>query len=171
MFIAAAGGVYVGINVALRSRAHDPDSFQNRTFLSIGQKLPNYELWHSGSHTKHHINDIARRGSVILVFMSSACGVCNTMVTFWNQHVIPELDDNVKLISIYDDDDWRDMDSVSRPTSFAGAEIYTTDRKKTALDGITATPSVIGLSERATIEFIVTGFDRRLDPSFLNGNL
>lgn len=162
--ICTAGGVYIGFTAGLSGVAgSDIPRFENRTILAEGTKFPNYEIWDTERAEKTTVADVAASGPMLLIFMSRECSACMSMVHYWNDRVVPELDGRVKIVCLFDDDDWyggTNPDSLVRPR---GSYVYTADRgEQVDEDGMTGTPAFVAIDSDRTIKLVVSGFDRRL---------
>lgn len=171
-FVAIAGGIYVGMTTAVRTATSERAMTSlNRSFLIVGDSLPDYTFWDVESREK--VSSIAITGShyTLFLFVSRSCGACITMSEFWNERVIPTLRRDILLVAVYDDSDWY-SDSTRRNTdlSFPTARVVTMDRPAYEdIDGITATPTLVAVGASGRIVLVATGFHPAVGAEFLNG--
>lgn len=171
IFAGVAGGIYTGL--ALRGTARvNPEGLLNSTYLSIGERFPDYELWDTDAGENKNISDVVRDAPAVLLFLSQQCGACRTMLTHWQKRVIPTLRQDIRIILIYDDVKPPSDESLVYPDIVRRAIVATTNRtEQRDDDGIVGTPTLVALDNHMTIRFIVSGFDRQIDSEFMGRHL
>lgn len=166
-----AGGIYTGLAMN-RSSDQDPAGFDNFTYLEVGESFPNYEVWSTAAGKSVRLSDLTNNGPLLIVFERPDCGACRDMTRFWNKSVMAKLDPQIRVAVIYDDSD---QDAISKlPAKMQLSNVYSCFMDRSAEnkgDGITATPTVIGLGRQLEIRFIVSGFNRSVDAEFINDHL
>jgi hypothetical protein len=165
------GGIYAGF--ALSNEGYGLPSEQalkNTTYLEIGQQFPDYELKDQISGMKLKVSTLNERGSLLFAFVSSHCGACEAMNKYWEKRIVQHLDKDIHLIWVYDafEEENKGFDS----TALAAARVMTTDRaKQIGTDGITATPTFVGITSDRNIALVVNGFDKNIDADYFNDRL
>ncbi len=165
------GGIYAGF--ALSNEGYGLPSEQvmkNTTYLEIGQQFPDYELKDYASGETIKVSDLGKKGSALLVFVSSHCSACEMMNTYWERRIVNHLDKDIQLIWVYDamEEESKGFDSTALPS----ARVVTTVRaKQMSNDGITATPTFVGITSDRSIALVLNGFDKNIDADFFNDRL
>lgn len=165
------GGIYAGF--ALSNEGYGLPSEQalkNTTYLEIGQQFPDYELKDYRSGMKLKVSHLIQKGPMLLVFVSSHCGACEAMNTYWEKRIVQHLDKDIQLYWVYDvlEEENRGFDSTALPA----ARVMTTMRaKQMSSDGITSTPTFVGITSDRNIALVINGFDKNVDADYFNDRL
>ena len=171
LFVGISGGVYTGMDLSGRTLGEpSPEARENSTFLDVGEMFPDYELLNVIDSTVIRVSDLTAISSVLLVFASSSCSACDMMNTFWRKRVLPKLAADVQVVWVFDAFESLSPENYDRLPK--RVKIVTTQRdEQFTEDGITATPTLIGIQRGGAIGFIINGFDRRIGAEFVQDNI
>lgn len=174
IFLGVGGGVYVGTALSNRGIFKDtsPGGFSNNSYLEIGTKFPDYTLVDHETGQETSVAKLAAQKPTLLLFVSSACGACMTMVAYLRDNIIDNLDREPQIIMIYNSEQLDYMEDNSLLLDIPGSRIFGTNRhEQIQQDGIYVTPTLVGLDSDREIKFVMTGFSRKLNAEFINKNI
>lgn len=167
IFIGVSAGIYTGLALSQQGYGLPAgENSSNLTYLEIGQEFPNYSLRDASNGRLVTVSELSNQGPVLLVFVSSGCGACVAMEQYWRRKVFDQLDSQIQLIWVYDSTETIAANSL--PAEYGVRIVQTARRSQSDEDGITATPTLIGLNRDRRIQFIVVGFDRNVRSDFIN---
>lgn len=170
IFVGIFGGVYSGLTLSQNGFSTGlSEKYQNSTNLDIGERFPDYQLYDPINNTQTTVTQLLSQGPALLVFSSRSCGACEEMISFWRKRVLEKIDHNIQLVWVYDSNETAPSTNV---LSQYNVKMLVTDRgSQMTEDGISGTPTLIGLDRTSKIVFIVTGFSRTVGSDFINKSL
>jgi len=168
IFIGVSGGIYTGFALTQAKSPRTKD-LRNATYVSLGDAFPDYDLLSVEDSTATRLSAIASHGPTILLFVNQECGACEVMSGFWNRKVLPKLDTAIQVILILDGATWSPHQTGSARLFEPRSRAMLTDRSEQwEIDGIRATPTLVGLDSRLKVKIVLSGFDERVTADLLN---
>jgi hypothetical protein len=163
IFVGIGSGIYTGISLSQTGYAAQLGS--NASYLEVGDQMPDYTLYDADG-TAITLAELCNQGSVLLAFVSTGCGACDALTRYWQRKVFTQLDSRIQLIWLYDS--LEALPEENHLAMYGVRNMRTNRRDHMQDDGIAATPTLVGLGPNRTIEFISTGFDRRIGAKQIN---
>ncbi|MDH3890140.1 MAG: redoxin family protein [candidate division Zixibacteria bacterium] len=155
IFVIMTAGVFTGMTLSIKytgagSRGAEvlPASLRNSTNLEIGQTMPSITAYHQDGEPMDLQSVLVGRKTV-LGFVSQTCGPCKQFIKFLEgSELLASEGYQILLLSVKPEDD---LANYVLPVFRVSEEL----QKELAIDMV---PTMIGIGEDATIQFVSCGF-------------
>jgi hypothetical protein len=171
VFASVWAAVYLGFSMAMdeRSTRVKPRHLTNTSYIDIGDTLPTYLVETPGSDIVSPFYSVMGRNGGVLVFASPSCGSCLGLFEYWRRKVLPRLRPDIPVLLVYDLQEWDERLAPEAMLLDPRVRVLLMHRKKyMTVDGIQATPTILGVTAGGIVSFVCSGFDRRVDAKFLS---
>ena len=103
-FLGVAGGIFFGTSVTgLSSFKMKPDSLVNTSYMEVDETFPDFVLLELGAQDSTKVSELVSENPTLLVFVSSGCGACKKMASFWRKKIVAELNSEIRIALVYDE--------------------------------------------------------------------
>ena len=169
LMFAIAAGITLGGRWLGASNELTPERIQQRSYLEIGDTIPDYSLHDPISGEDIRVSDLWRRGPLLLILAGMDCPHCKGMMKRWPRMVIPELASDIQIVLLFGQNDWSGKDVTANGLILPRMTAYVTDREtQVEEDGLAGTPTVVGIGEDGRIRFISPGDNPGVGSKFIN---
>jgi hypothetical protein len=167
VFVGICGGALTVTSLIGRGLwSPGPKTLNNTSLLDIGAQFPDYPLFSVQSDSLTSILQVVKNTPTVLLFVSKNCDVCVALDEFWSKRVLPSLDKSIQVVLVYDSSEVAQVAGTQSPV--IGAKQFLTPRwSQMPKDGLSSTPAIVGLRGDGRIEFISSGFDKRIGARFI----
>lgn len=170
LVVGVGAGTYLGFATSGVKIGTTPKEYlQNNSYLKLGDSFPDYEMTNIDTGVRTTVSSLYRSGPIVMVFVEPGCNACNLLSDAWKGSLLKEIDRNIQVAIVYDSEAVENEQTHDFLYDWPRASRLSSNRSSQLdIDGIFATPTIVGLDENGSVQFISTGFDVRVDANFIN---